>query len=348
VNRPKKKFRFEKWWLEKESFKDVIIKAWTTPCPFSKPIDLWQFRIRTLRRLTRGWASNEIAAMNKEKTALAVELNNLELKEEQTSFAEVEKKRMREIAKKLKHIWALEEIKARQRSRDRDILEGDRNTAYFQAVANQRSRRNIIDGLEGPNGIVEDELGMMKIAVDFYKNLFKQECRGDISLGESFWSEEEKVTTEENNILLAPFTEKEIKEAIDSCYAEGAPGPDGLPFLFYQKFWNIVKNDIIASFQDFHEGGLDLCRLNFALLTLIPKEQGARNMKKFRPISLCNCSFKIFSKVLTLRLGKIANRLISPQQSAFIGGRYILESVVVAHEIVHSVHKHKVPGLSSN
>lgn len=97
-------------------------------------------------------------------------------------------------------------------------------------------------------------------------------------------------------------------------------------------------------FDDFFAGKLDLYRLNFALLTIIPKEQDARNMKKFRPISLCNCSFKIFSKVLSIRLGKIANRLISQQQSAFIKGRYILDSVVVAHEIVHSIHKHKEKG----
>jgi hypothetical protein len=37
-------------------------------------------------------------------------------------------------------------------------------------------------------------------------------------------------------MLTAPFTESEIKEAVFSCYAEGAPGPDGLSFLFYQKF----------------------------------------------------------------------------------------------------------------
>jgi hypothetical protein len=32
VNRPKKKFRFEKWWLEKENFKEVVRKAWSQPC----------------------------------------------------------------------------------------------------------------------------------------------------------------------------------------------------------------------------------------------------------------------------------------------------------------------------
>jgi hypothetical protein len=31
MDRPKTKFRFEKWWLEKESFKDIVTKAWSTP-----------------------------------------------------------------------------------------------------------------------------------------------------------------------------------------------------------------------------------------------------------------------------------------------------------------------------
>ena len=75
---------------------------------------------------------------------------------------------------------------------------------------------------------------------------------------------------------------------------------------------------------------LDLFRLNFAMITLIPKENDARTMKKFRPISLLNCSFKSFCKVLTNRQATVIHRLVSPCQSAFIKGRYILESVVTA------------------
>ena len=37
----------------------------------------------------------------------------------------------------------------------------------------------------------------------------------------------------------------------------------------------------------------------------------------------------------------MANRLISPDQTVFIKGRFILESVVAAHEIIHDIHKNK-------
>jgi hypothetical protein len=125
----------------------------------------------------------------------------------------------------------------------------------------------------------------------------------------------------------------------------GPPGPDGLSFMFYQCFWDLIKHDLINLFEDWFEGDLDTFRLNFAMITLTPKENDAREMKKFRPISLLNCSFKIFTKVLTNRIAKILNRLISFQQSAFIKGRFILESVVTAHEIIHEVHSKKSQGL---
>jgi hypothetical protein len=77
------------------------------------------------------------------------------------------------------------------------------------------------------------------------------------------------------------------------------------------------------------------------MITLIPKENDARARKKRKPISLLNCSFKIFCKVLTNRLAKIIGRLISRNQPDFIKGGYILESVVTAHEVVQEIYRKK-------
>ena len=84
----------------------------------------------------------------------------------------------------LKKIWLKEETKPKQRYRNRDIKEGDKNNAYFHAVANQR-RKTLIHSLDGPATEIKDMIG---IASDFYKNIFKKEESSGFSLSPDFFS----------------------------------------------------------------------------------------------------------------------------------------------------------------
>jgi hypothetical protein len=63
------------------------------------------------------------------------------------------------------------------------------------------------------------------------------------------------------------------------------------------------------------------------------------------PICLLNVIYKIFTKVATNRLGSVANKVVSPTQSAFIKGRIILEGVVILHETIHELHQKKQSGV---
>jgi hypothetical protein len=100
----------------------------------------------------------------------------------------------------------------------------------------------------------------------------------------------------------------------------------------------VIKDDLMAMFHDFHKDSLDLFSLNFRIITLIPKIENATKIQQYRPICVLNVSFKIFTKVGTNRLNKVARTVVSPRQSAFMPGRNIMEGVVILHETIHELH----------
>ena len=101
----------------------------------------------------------------------------------------------------------------------------------------------------------------------------------------------------------------------------------------------------MALFLDFFNEDLNLFSLNFGIITLIPKTQKATKIQQYRPICVLNVSFKIFTKVGTNRLNKVAQTMVSPTQTAFMPGRNIMEGVVILHDTIHELHTKKRDGV---
>jgi hypothetical protein len=97
-----------------------------------------------------------------------------------------------------------------------------------------------------------------------------------------------QISETENDILTAPFSEEKVKVAIFQMEHNKAPGSDGFPTGFYQIFWDIIKDDLMTMFQEFHSRDLPLFSLNFG--------------------------------VITNRINLVANHIISPTQTAFMRG----------------------------
>lgn len=93
----------------------------------------------------------------------------------------------------------------------------------------------------------------------------------------------------------------------------------------------------MAMFQEFYVGVLYLSRLSFGIITLIPKVSGAFDIRQFWPIIVINAIFRVLAKVHANKAALLADRLTHSNQSAFIQSRYILDGVLVFHEVIHEV-----------
>jgi hypothetical protein len=98
-------------------------------------------------------------------------------------------------------------------------------------------------------------------------------------------------------------------------------------------------------FGKFYNGELNLSRLNYGLISLIPKLKKVNNIKQFRPIYLLGVDYKWITKVLTKRLTLVADSVVSKTQTSFIPGRNILEGVVILHETKHELNRRKKKGV---
>ncbi|KAM2745333.1 hypothetical protein PS2_021080 [Malus domestica] len=148
---------------------------------------------------------------------------------------------------------------------------------------------------------------------------------------------ETRVSPEDNRDLVAHITDEEIKEASFQIPSARAPGPDGFSGCFYKDHWTTVGEDVVKAIKAFWHSGNLLRKLNHTNLVLIPKVKCPKNMTQFRPIALCNVSYKILAKVITNRLKKIMPKVIGENQSAFVAGKQIQDNILVVHEILHSL-----------
>ncbi|KAL0429071.1 UNVERIFIED_CONTAM: LINE-1 retrotransposable element O protein [Sesamum radiatum] len=135
--------------------------------------------------------------------------------------------------------------------------------------------------------------------------------------------------------LQQPFSEDEVTKAIFHMAPLKSPGPDGLPPIFFHKFWNVIKHDVVTCILNFLNHRILPSGFNDTNIVLIPKCKNPTLLQQFRPISLCNVVYKIASKSIANRLKPWLDCVISPSQSAFVPGRLITDNVLLAFEINH-------------
>lgn len=325
----KRPFRFEAAWLSHPGFRELLENSWNGELST-------QQALQGLRDKLKKWNKEVFGNIQQRKDKLVQEIQAVQNLLEQSQTDELLNKDDI-LLKEFDVVLEQKEIVWFQKSREKWIALGDRNTKYFHTSTIIRRRRNRIEMLkDDEDKWVEKPQELAKMAVQYYQRLYSSD---DVeSIVERLpYVGFTSLTREEVSDLSKPFLSLAVENSMRSMGRFKAPGPDGFQPVFYQDCWEVVGQSVTNFVLNFFETGQLPSKANDALLVLIPKVDKPEKMAQFRPISLCNVLFKIITKSMVMRLKRVMPKLIGPAQSSFIPGRLSVDNIVVVQEAVHSM-----------
>lgn len=151
--------------------------------------------------------------------------------------------RMKFLENEVNLLLDKEVIMWRQRSKILWLFDGDKNIRFFHNKASQQRQRDYITKLYNADGRwCSRQAQINDIIVNFYESLFTTEEPNKFE--EVIDTISHVVTNEMNEKLEVEFTLEEVEVALKQMAPLKAPGPDGMPPLFYQSYWSLIGSDV--------------------------------------------------------------------------------------------------------
>ncbi|GKV32262.1 hypothetical protein SLEP1_g40879 [Rubroshorea leprosula] len=189
-----------------------------------------------------------------------------------------------------------------QKSRKTWLMLGDANTRFFHNCVKGRWRRNEINSVQVNGAQIVEARQMKEEISSFFEQLYKEEKQERPRLDGVVF---QQISQDDNETLIAPSSEEEIKEAIRDCDSSKALGLDGFNFKFVKDQWEVIKEDVIQFLQEFQEKSKLVKGLNTSFIALVPKVDNPQKIEEYRPISLIGVVYKILAKILANCLKKV-------------------------------------------
>ncbi|KAG6466433.1 hypothetical protein ZIOFF_075771 [Zingiber officinale] len=232
----------------------------------------------------------------------------------------------------------MEEDFWKQRAAIRWMGEGERNTKFFHSKVQKKRAVSIIFRIWEKGQCLDQPERIRESGVRYFQELLTGETVDSTAVDTNLIPT--LVSTEDNLMLAALPSSEEVKQVVWSMCQDSAAGPDGFSVAFYRACWEIVGEDVLQAVLDFFRGAELPRGMASTTIVLIPKVDSAQRWRDFRPISLCNVSYKIISKLMAQRMASVLGKVISPAQSDFVPGRLISDNILMAQELDHKLNYH--------
>eukprot|EP00253_Pinus_taeda_P025252 PITA_25252 len=304
-------------------------------------------KLTELKLITKNWAHQKRIWDNHTLTEAERVIAEFEESSTGTFSSQENKEQYNNLIAKRAQILKEREERWRLRSRATWLTEGDNNTKFFHKFANGRKAINTIWELKDERGLpVSSQQNLARLANAHFRGIYK--APGDINILEIMRIAELFpifVDQDDSEELQKEVTLVELEATLKWFKKDKSPAPDGWTIEFYIAFFDMLGQDLLHIVEDSRRRGRISSAIKSTFISLIPKTDAPSSFDDFRPISLCNCLYKIIAKIIANRLKPILSQHISSEQFAFLHHRQIHEAIATTQELIHTLQTKKQKGM---
>ncbi|KAG6466890.1 hypothetical protein ZIOFF_075312 [Zingiber officinale] len=334
--RPRASFRFQRMWVRHRDFMQTVRLNWCLPS-MAQGLQRLQMKLRRLKEHLKWW-NMEVFGNIHDRVLQAEESMAAAEQAYDRDPTEQSRTHRSECQARLFRVLDMEEDFWKQRAAIRWMGEGERNTKFFHSTVQKKRTASRLFRIWEEGQCLDQPDGIRESGVRYFQELLTGETVDstvvDTELIPSL------VSAEDNLMLEGLPSAEEVKQVVWSMCQDSAAGPDGFSVAFYRACWEIVGEDVFQAVLDFFRGAELPRGMASTTIVLIPKVDSAQRWRDFRPISLCNVSYKIISKLMAQRMASVLGKVISPAQSGFVPGRLISDNILMAQELDHKLNYH--------
>ena len=238
-------------------------------------------------------------------------------------------------------------------------LNAERVSKYWSKLNKDKKPRDLFfalrsEGTEGPRYETRSDR-MAELARDYHEKLQSdgidaaespEERQNNIQTA----LKEARTSLSSDNAarLAAGVTREDVVDALHRSATGKATGVDGIPY----EFWSAMETQrarhqgngetyfdclqlLTLAYKDIEEHGI--CNeAGFADGWMCPlyKKKDRRDIANYRPITLLNLDYKIYTKILALKLAGVVTELVHPDQAGFIPGRQISDQTQMCRVMI--------------
>ncbi|KAL0416743.1 UNVERIFIED_CONTAM: hypothetical protein Slati_3506200 [Sesamum latifolium] len=167
------------------------------------------------------------------------------------------------------HALSIEEDFWRQKAACKWVLEGERNTRFYNSLVRKKQARNVISLVEQEGQKISEAVPLRASGVDFFRRLLTADRQHK---HDPYLLHIPRLITPQQGFLLQQHTTfDEVKHVVFDMSVNSVVGPDGFNAFFYRTCWDIIGEDVVVAVQDFLSGFPLPTSITTTSIALIPK-----------------------------------------------------------------------------